>query len=80
VTLTDMLIDGTTQFRLSHSPKSTLLSLQKAAFSGDGTDDDDGGSIFYSSPTQMAIQVISSPLESRPRFFSTFGKGTVSCD
>jgi hypothetical protein len=37
--------------------------LQKAAFSGDGTDDDDGGSIFYSSPTQMAIQVISSPLD-----------------
>jgi hypothetical protein len=39
-----------------------VLSLQQAAFSGDGTDDDDGGSIFYSSPTQMAIQVTTSPL------------------
>jgi hypothetical protein len=39
-----------------------VLSLQKTAFSGDGTDDDDGGSIFYSSPTQMAIQVTTSPL------------------
>ncbi|KAM0839035.1 hypothetical protein ACQ4PT_060569 [Festuca glaucescens] len=37
--------------------QETEAELQKAVFSGDGTDDDDGGSIFYSSPTQMAIQV-----------------------
>ncbi|KAK1686682.1 hypothetical protein QYE76_047530 [Lolium multiflorum] len=37
--------------------QETEAELQKVAFSGDGTDDDDGGSIFYSSPTQMAIQV-----------------------
>lgn len=35
-------------------------TMQKTAFSvlrGDDADDDDSGSIFYSSPTQMAIQV-----------------------
>lgn len=33
--------------------------MQKTAFSilRDNEDDDDGGSIFYSSPTQMAIKV-----------------------
>ncbi|CAM0901723.1 unnamed protein product [Alopecurus aequalis] len=37
--------------------QETEAECQKLVFSGDGTDEDDGGSIFYSSPTQMAIQV-----------------------
>ncbi|KAL6844357.1 hypothetical protein ACP4OV_026030 [Aristida adscensionis] len=39
--------------------EETDEEFQKTAFSilGCGADDDDGGSIFYSSPTQMAIQV-----------------------
>ncbi|GJN26027.1 hypothetical protein PR202_gb13924 [Eleusine coracana subsp. coracana] len=34
-------------------------TIQRTAFSilGDNADDEDGGSIFHSSPTQMAIQV-----------------------